>query len=309
MIDCTCPPIRPGDPADACTSDGTIALSPQYDDPANPGKWESATVTITNNVANIAALASGNYTLTYVVNTPIPGCPDRVDRTLTVVKSKVAGTPAADEVCSNEPETISLAILLTGEDAGGTWKEVSSKPSTGSAFNASAGTFNTTGQAASSYQFEYSFTNQTPCPDVKQVVTINVVSAPTAQAGNPDTITCTVAEVTIGDPTDNQPNVTYQWTHDGGLPVPNADKATSKVNFGGKFTIKVTNTITGCSATDDVIVTVDPNKPTAQLNVVDVSCFNAKDGAVGFIELRCKAPLQYSKTEVQASSLHPTLAI
>ncbi len=296
VIDCTCPPIRPGDPADACTSDGTIALSPQYDDPANPGRWESATVTITNNVANIAALASGNYTLTYVVNTPTPGCPDRVDRTLTVVKSKVAGTPADDEVCSNDPETISLANLLTGEDAGGTWKEVSSKPSTGNAFNASAGTFNTTGQAASSYQFEYSFTNQTPCPDVKQVVTINVVSAPTAQAGNPDTITCTVAEVTIGDPTDNQPNVTYQWTHDGGLPVPNADKATSKVNFGGKFTIKVTNTITGCSATDDVIITVDPNKPTAQLNVEDVSCFNAKDGAIGFIGVTGgKAPLQYSK--------------
>ena len=61
---------------------------------------------------------------------------------------------------------------------------------------------------------------------------------PTAQAGNPDTF-CTVAEVTIGDPTDNQSNVNYQWTHDGGITVPNADKATAKVNFGGKVTIKV----------------------------------------------------------------------
>lgn len=296
VIDCTCPPIRPGDPADVCTSNGTVALSPQYDDPANPGKWESATVPITNNVANVAGLASGNYTVTYVVNNPTPGCPDRVDKTLTVVKAKSVGTPASDEVCSNEPETISLANLLTGEDAGGTWKEVSSKPSTGNAFNAAAGTFNTQGQAASSYQFEYSFSNQTPCPDIKQVVTINVVSAPTAQAGNPDTLSCTVAEVTIGDPTDNQPNVTYQWTHDGGIAVPNSDKATTKVNFGGKFTIKVTNTVTGCSATDDVIITVDPNKPTAQLGIEDVSCFNAKDGKVGFINVAGgKAPLQYSK--------------
>ena len=60
--------------------------------------------------------------------------------------------------------------------------------------------------------------------------------------------------------------------------------------------IKVTNTITGCFATDDVIITVDPNKPTAQLNVEDVSCFNAKDGAIGFIGVTGgKAPLQYSK--------------
>jgi len=296
VIDCTCPPIKPGDPADVCTSSGTVALSPQYDDPANPGKWQSVTVPINNNVADVSALASGNYTITYVVNTPTPGCPDRVDRTLTVVKAKSVGTPADDKVCSNEPETISLANLLTGEDAGGTWKEVSAKPSTGNAFNATAGTFNTTGQAASTYQFEYSFNNQTPCPDIKQVVTINVVSAPTAQAGNPDTLSCTVAEVTIGDPTDNQSNVNYQWTHDGGIAVPNADKATAKVNFGGKFTIKVTNTVTGCSATDDVIITVDPNKPTAQLGVKDVSCFNAKDGTVGFINIAGgKAPLQYSK--------------
>jgi hypothetical protein len=296
VIDCTCPPIKPGDPADVCTSAGTVTLSPQYDDPANPGKWQSVTVPITNNVANVAALASGNYTITYVVNTPTPGCPDRVDRTLTVVKAKSVGTPADDQVCSNEPETISLANLLTGEDAGGNWKEVSAKPSTGNAFNATAGTFNTTGQAASSYQFEYSFSNQTPCPDIKQVVTINIVSAPTAQAGNPDTLSCAVAEVTIGDPTDNQPNVSYQWTHDGGIAVPNADKATAKVNFGGKFTIKVTNSVTGCSATDDVIITVDPNKPTAQLGVKDVSCFNAKDGTVGFINIAGgKAPLQYSK--------------
>ncbi|MBK8700313.1 MAG: gliding motility-associated C-terminal domain-containing protein [Saprospiraceae bacterium] len=296
VIDCTCPPIKPGDPADVCTADGMVSLSPQYDDPANPGTWQSVTVPITNNKADVSGLASGNYTITYVVTNPTPGCPDKVDRTLTVVKVKNAGQTAQDEVCSNDPETISLANLLTGEDTGGSWKEVSVKPSSGAAFNAATGTFNTQGQSASSYQFEYSFTNQAPCPDVKQIVTINVVSAPTAQAGNPDTLTCTVAEVTLGDPTDNQQNVIYEWTHESGLPVPNADKATTKVNFGGKFTIKVTNTVTGCVSTDDVIITVDPNKPTATLSTKDVSCFNAKDGTAGFIAITGgKAPLQYSK--------------
>ena len=111
VIDCNLSSNKTRRPADVCTSSGTVALSPQYDDPANPGKWQSVTVPINNNVADVSALASGNYTITYVVNTPTPGCPDRVDRTLTVVKAKSVGTPADDKVCSNEPETISLANL------------------------------------------------------------------------------------------------------------------------------------------------------------------------------------------------------
>jgi PKD-like domain/CHU_C Type IX secretion signal domain/SprB repeat len=294
VIDCACPPIKPLQPKDACGSEGTVDLT-QYNDPANPGDWFSTEVTIVNNKADVSGLVSGNYKLTYKIKNPLPNCPDSVNLVLSVVKPKNIGTAAPKDLCSNEPESVKLADLITGEDTGGTWKEVSLKPSTASAFNAANGTFNTTNQAAGTYTFEYTFTNQTPCPDSKQTVLVNVISAPTAQAGNPATLDCQVAEASLGDPTDNQPNVKYEWTHDGGLVVPNADKATTKVNFGGKFTITVTNTITGCTTTDDVLITVDPNKPTAQIDSNNVSCFNAKDGSIAFVSITGgKAPLQFS---------------
>ncbi len=294
VIDCKCPPIKPLQPKDVCASAGTLDLV-QYNDPLNPGDWSSTELVITNNKADLSNLVSGNYKLKYKIKNPLPNCPDSINLVLTVVKPKNIGTATPKDVCSNEPESIKLGDLIAGEDTGGSWKEVSLKPSTASSFNAAAGTFNTTNQAAGTYVFEYLFTNQTPCPDSKQTVTINVISAPTAQGGNPATIDCKVAEVTIGDPTDNQPNVTYEWTHDGGQIVPNGDKATTKVNFGGKFTIKVTNTITGCSSTDDVLVTVDPNKPVAEIDAKNVSCFNAKDGSITFVNIKGgQLPLQFS---------------
>ncbi len=294
VIDCACPPIKPTQPKDVCGAAGSLDLT-QYNDPANPGDWTSNELTITNNKADLNNLASGNYKLTYRIKNPLPNCPDSVALVLTVVKPKNIGTATPKDICSNEGTSIKLGDQITGEDTGGTWKEISLKPSTASAFNATAGTFNTNGQAAGSYIFEYIFANQTPCPDSKQTVTINIISAPTAQAGNPAILDCNVADVSIGDPTDNQPNVKYEWTHDGGQVVPNADKATTKVNFGGKFTIKVTNTLTGCTTTDDVLITVDPNKPIAVVDVKNVSCFNKKDGSISFTDIKGgKAPLQFS---------------
>lgn len=308
VIDCLCPIVSPYEPEAVCTNAGTLDLS-IYNDPVNAGKWTSTEFTITNNIANIANLTSKNYKIFYVLDNPLEGCPDRVELILPVVKEKNAGQVTLKDLCSNEPETINLASLLTGEDTGGTWTEISSKPSSGSAFNKTAGTFNTNGQAAGTYLFEYAFKNQSPCPDAKQTVTVNIISAPTAQAGDPGMLTCTVNELTLGDPTDNQTNVTYEWTHDSGNPVQGGDKATIKVNYGGKFTIKVVNTVSGCETVDDVVVSVDPNRPNAQIDSKNVSCFNAKDGSIAFVNVTGgAAPLQYSKDGGATFQNTPTFA-
>jgi hypothetical protein len=295
VIDCACPPIKTLAPKDVCASEGIVDLA-QYNDPTNPGDWSSTELTIVNNKVDVSLLASGNYKIVYTVKNITVGCPSTQEQVLTVVKPKNAGAPIDLEICNNEPESIKLLDLLNGEDTGGKWKEVSLKPSSGNAFNANSGLFNTANQAAGTYIFEYSFVNQSPCPSVIENVTIEVISAPTAQAGNPSILDCAKADASIGDPTDNQPNVTYEWVHDGGQIVPNADKATTQVNFPGKFTITVTNTSTGCSATDDVIVSVDPNKPIAEIDNKNVSCANAKDGSISFVNIvGGKAPLQFSK--------------
>lgn len=92
---------------------GTVALSPTYDDPNNPGKWESTEITIdANGVADISNLASGNYTISYVIDNPLPSCPDTEDRTLTVIKVKNAGSPSSADICNNDLKSVRLAHYI-----------------------------------------------------------------------------------------------------------------------------------------------------------------------------------------------------
>ena len=225
--------------------------------------------------------ATTTYTLVSVFDITT-GCFNTASGSVTVtVNSPVtAGTAsAAMEFCADETNVVSLAGEITGADPGGIWTETSAVPSTGGAFNAGAGTFNTNGQQAGTYTFLYTVVGAAPCPNDTETVTVVINPQPVADAGTEQEINCDETEATIGGSNTSQgPNFSYEWTD--ALSAVVGTDPTLTVSGEGVYTLQVTNTVTGCTAVDQVAVTESIGVPEASITVVDVSCFGDDDGFI-----------------------------
>jgi hypothetical protein len=85
---------------------------------------------------------------------------------------------------------------------------------------------------------------------------------PTASAGPDMSITCTNPTVTLdGNASSSGANFTYSWSGPG--IVSGGNTKTPLVNAGGTYTLTVTNTTNGCTATDQAVVTMNTTPPVA----------------------------------------------
>ncbi|WP_317040103.1 PKD-like domain-containing protein, partial [Flavobacterium urocaniciphilum] len=115
-------------------------------------------------------------TFTYTLVGTAPCINDTSVATININAQPNAGTDGATITCENNPATINLFSLITGEQAGGTWTQTSG---TGGTFNAAAGTF-TPAMGATTSTFTYTLTGTAPCVNDSSVATVNVNMAPTA---------------------------------------------------------------------------------------------------------------------------------
>lgn len=266
---CNCPPINPGMFSPICTNSNTFDLNP-FNDASEPGTWSSTNpaLVITNGILNLTGVPAGQYSLTYTINNPVPGCPSSVIRNITISNPKSAGTARGAEFCLGATDIVTLRDRLDNEDAMGTWTVVSGG-STG--FNATAGTFNLTGRPAGTYVFKYAFTNQSPCPNDEEEITIRINPLPVADAGTDKNIDCTVQTALLGtDLTSTGTNIVYEWK------LLNAIVGTSK-NYtalaGGTYVLTVRDTVTNCSSTDNVVVIQADDLPIFDISVDTIACF------------------------------------
>ncbi|MBK6903424.1 MAG: gliding motility-associated C-terminal domain-containing protein [Saprospirales bacterium] len=201
--------------------------------------------------------------------------------TVTVNNPVFAGTAnAPTALCSGVGQLIGLGSLLTGADPGGVWTETSTAPSTGGAFNAGAGTFNTAGQAPGTYTFRYFMDATPPCVDDNETVTVIIHPLPTADAGAAQELTCGLTAVEIGGTgTSTGAQFTYEWTLVGSTNVIGS-QTTLSVGQAGTYQLTVINTQTGCESSDQVDVTQNLDTPVATVSAEDVSCFGAGDGFI-----------------------------
>ncbi|MFN0216643.1 MAG: hypothetical protein ACKVT2_20480 [Saprospiraceae bacterium] len=100
------------------------------------------------------------------------------------------------------------------------------------------------------------------CTSTDQVNVALDIVAPTADAGADKTIDCVVTTTLIGGNSSSGPNFTYLWTGPG-IDNTNETLATPNVSQPGTYSILVTNTINGCTATNDVLVNTTVVLPTA----------------------------------------------
>ena len=228
-------------------------------------------------------LAAGTYSFTYTVSAP-PCATASNTVSVTISDQPDAGTGSSVTVCNDNTASISLAGLLTGEDAGGTWSASGSNPA-GGTFNAGAGTFAPTAGNSGTYQFTYTLSAAAPC--VTDAETVSIVVNPVA-AG---TATPASAEVCSGETINFALNAnlpaTFAWAPaslPAGITAPSGSGATISgmvTNSGAAAaTISYTVTVTtsfGCTSTFSVPVTINAI-PAVSATSTDVACRGDRTG-------------------------------
>lgn len=186
-----------------------------------------------------------------------------------------AGPDTSLTICSGTDTTFSLSSLLRGASVGGSWTEVSTKASTGAAFNPIANTFRTQNQAAGTYRFRYTVqpSGASTCPADTSFISITLQTRPIADAGVDDTITCFNPIITIGGNTPTGNNITIQWSSIGNRLSGNAPK--QEVSQADTYIITATSN--GCSARDSVVISIDTTKPKAVIQPITDSLTCRRD--------------------------------
>lgn len=104
------------------------------------------------------------------------------------------------------------------------------------------------------------------CTRIDSVFVIDNRIFPSADAGLPDSLTCSTTELEIGGPgTSVGTEFEYEWSSSttGGF-VGATDTLLSTVNSAGEYTLLVTNTLNGCTASDIVTISIDTLLPTVE---------------------------------------------
>jgi gliding motility-associated-like protein len=123
--------------------------------------------------------------------------------------------------------------------------------------------------------------------------TINVdqdIAFPTAEAGPGFFLTCSTNQVNLNGSGSTGNNFSYSWTTQDGQILNGATSLNPLVDEAGIYTLVITNTTNGCTATDAVLVDMETNIPTnLEVQLEPPSCtdddglitFTAIDGGVG----------------------------
>jgi len=100
------------------------------------------------------------------------------------------------------------------------------------------------------------------CTSTDQVNVLLDVAPPTSDAGADKIIDCVITNTVIGGNSSVGANFTYLWTGPG-INATNESLATPTIDQPGTYTLVVTNTINGCTTTDDVLINTNAVLPTA----------------------------------------------
>jgi hypothetical protein len=200
--------------------------------------WTSNPSGYIQTVAN--PIAQPNVTTEYIVNV-FDGVSVKTDTVKVVVGviPNVIFTSGNTQLCSN-----------------GALEQLAATPSGGVFLGngVSGNTFNPTVAGVGSHDIIYNYTSPLGCTN-SDTVTMNVQPIPTADAGADIVIPCNGTGGLIGS--NSAANSTYYWSPSQGLAQPTMSSTIANPTTSTHYTLLVTNTITGCSNTDFVNVTVN----------------------------------------------------
>ncbi len=118
------------------------------------------------------------------------------------------------------------------------------------------------------------------CASTDAVSVTEDIQAPQADAGLSQELDCLHPVVTLNGSGSGNAGLAFSWTL-AGNPAFSASGASIEAALPGTYTLLVTNTVNGCTASDPVLVTLNSNRPTAMEVVLNhPTCFGDKDGSI-----------------------------
>ena len=269
--DCSCPNVDLASPNALCQGE-TLDLSTLEGGLTADGVWSAeqggASITLQNTVLETAGL-EGVIDLIFTPSGAFDPTCDLGMVSVEVFVPQSAGTATPVEFCSGEEVVVDLFGQLTGASVGGVWTEASTNPNQ-TGFDDIAGTFNTAGQRSGIYEFMYTAPEAGTCPPDEEVVSVNLLFNPVADAGDGGVITCNASVEIGGTDTSTGGDFTYLWTATDGGSLTVDDQPLVMVSQAGTYTLIVTD-MDGCTAQDMVVVTSDGGL-TAGVDITEPNC-------------------------------------
>ena len=173
-------------------------------------------------------------------------CPAIQSVTITQPNPIVANVTAVQPNCIAANGSISLSPTGGTAPYTYTWSANAATGNSATASNLAAGTYTVTIQAGTSCQKDTTITLVAP-------------NAPNANAGVDTSLTCVRNSIGLLA-TSSTAGVTFAWSN-------GTNSANTSVSSAGTFTVTVTNTISGCTASDAVIVTLNNTLPTVNAGI------------------------------------------
>lgn len=229
---------------------------------------------------NLSWPVAGDYIVSLTVTAN--GCTTTRSEMISVDSPANSGSTTGEDLalCAGAIVTVDLNTLLTGQDAGGTWGLSPDSPSSIGGVDVSSGVFNVGQLNAGDYIFDYEVVSGT-CPSASTAVGLQLLAPPVADAGPSPQLTCTMGMATLdGTNSEAGDGYTYRWfATDPNIVISGGDQQTLEVAQPGTYFLEVTNAI-GCSAIDEVEVTANTEAPVLEVDLSNISCFSADDGAI-----------------------------
>jgi hypothetical protein len=174
-----------------------------------------------------------------------------------------------------QPDTITCAVptVTLTSDSSTTGNTV-----TYNWINAAGQTISTGQTAVATAPGQYSlivtnFGGGRACRDTATVTVPGALSVPAASAGPPRVLTCIVTQLQLQGSGSTGPQYSYFWTaSNGGNIVSGANTLTPTVNAPGTYTLRVTNTQTGCSSTSITSVSRQDTPPSLEVQGGTFTC-------------------------------------
>ena len=115
--------------------------------------------------------------------------------------------------------------------------------------------------------------NSNGCTQTSSVTIDQDITPPIADAGTGGILSCTASSITLDGSNSSQGGFNYNWFNSNNTNIGSGSMIS--VSSSDTFTLVVTSTTNGCTASDDVIITQDTNVPTVTANSDgDLTCTN-----------------------------------
>ncbi|MFN8285574.1 MAG: Ig-like domain-containing protein [Chitinophagales bacterium] len=220
---------------------------------------------------------SSNITVTYTIIPSFGGCNGDTLTVNVVVKPRpvLSANPTTQTVCSGTPITVAISSTVTGTSVN--WTGSNGVSGNSLTINDSP-TNNTSGNITVTYTINGQFNG---CAANTITSTVVVRPAVVANAGADKSVTaCSASCVTIGgSPTGagGSGTLTYDWSPNGGLSdTALANPQACNITTNTTYTVVVTDA-SGCSASDQVLITVTPSSLVAEAGAGGAFCAASGD--------------------------------